>query len=195
MPDTRLVYSLWNLRNNLWMAKSQLCRPSILSNVTTNKNELWKTAIAIRFNLLQVCPSLTPFLFVAWFIPYSYLFECFFFLKFHSIWRPFPLFAFWYISWHNSLKVILTIVHSTVYLFLHRFLILRKKPTSLKLLSAVVVAAGLFISLIPTIFPTVGGKNKAEPANENGTISRIMWPIIFMLGSVRNINMYTYSFT
>ena len=118
-----------------------------------------------------------------------------FFLKFHSIWRPFPLFAFWYISWHNSLKVILTIVHSTVYLFLHRFLILRKKPTSLKLLSAIVVAAGLFISLIPTIFPAVGGKNKAEPANENGTISRIMWPIIFMLGSVRNINMYTYSFT
>ena len=79
MPDTRLVYSLWNLRNNLWMEKSQLCRPSILSKVTKNKNELWKTAIAIRFNLLQVCPSLTPFLFVAWFIPYSYLFECFFF--------------------------------------------------------------------------------------------------------------------
>lgn len=52
------------------------------------------------------------------------------------------------------------------------------------------MAAGLFISLIPTIFPTVGGKNKAEPANENGTISRIMWPIIFMLGSVRNIDLY-----
>ena len=127
---------------------------------------------------------------------YTFLFPFWmFFFKFHSIWRPCPLFECWYISWHNSLKVILTIVHSTVYLFLHRFLILRKKPTSLKLLSAIVVAAGLFISLIPTIFPTVGGKNKAESANENGTISRIMWPIIFMLGSVRNINMYTYSFT
>ena len=173
------------------MAKSQLCRPSILSNVTKNKNELWKTAIAIRFNLLQVCPSLTPFLFVAWFIPYSYLFECCFFKVSLNL-AAVPSVC---ILIHYSLKVILTIVHSTVYLFLHRFLILRKKPTSLKLLSAIVVAAGLFISLIPTIFPTVGGKNKAEPANENGTISRIMWPIIFMLGSVRSINMYTYSFT
>ena len=79
MPDTLLVYSLWNLRNNLsvWMAKLQLCRPSILSNVTKNKIELWKTAIAILFNLLQVCPSVTPFLFVAWFIPYSNFFNVF----------------------------------------------------------------------------------------------------------------------
>ena len=82
--------------------------------------------------------------------------------------------------------MLLTIVHRTVYLFLHRFLILRKKPTSSKLQCAVVVAAGLFICLILTIFPTVGGKNKAEPLNENGTISRVMWPIIFMLGCVRN---------
>ena len=86
--------------------------------------------------------------------------------------------------------MLLTIVHRTVYLFLHRFLILRKKPTSSKLQCAVVVAAGLFICLIPTIFPTVGGKNKTEPLNENGTISRIMWPIIFMLGCVRNIDIY-----
>ena len=42
----------------------QICLPSIISNVTNNKNELWKTVrltsfqkttIATRFNLLQVC--------------------------------------------------------------------------------------------------------------------------------------------
>ena len=40
-----------------------------MSNVTNNKNELYKTTIAIRFNLLEVCLPLPPFLIAFIFIP------------------------------------------------------------------------------------------------------------------------------
>ncbi|KAL9954561.1 hypothetical protein ACROYT_G042117 [Oculina patagonica] len=66
---------------------------------------------------------------------------------------------------------------------LFRLLIVRKKPTLVKLLCGVAVVVGLFICLIPTIFPSVDPK--AEKAkNEAHGVSRVMWPIIFMLGFV-----------
>ena len=51
--------------------------PSIVSKVTNNKKKLFtkagklfaKTTIAMRFNLLQVCPSAPLFVFVVLFIP------------------------------------------------------------------------------------------------------------------------------
>lgn len=64
-----------------------------------------------------------------------------------------------------------------------RLLILRKKPTRLKLLCALVVFVGLFISLIPTIFPQVDPKAE-KTKNEAHGASRVLWPIIFMLGFV-----------
>ena len=47
VPVTR-PHSLYYLRKYLWMTKSQLCAkqiclPRILSNITNNKNGLWKT--------------------------------------------------------------------------------------------------------------------------------------------------------
>ena len=47
-----------------------------MSNVTKNKNELYKTTIAIRFSLLEVCPSLPPFV-IAFFKRFEWLFSCF----------------------------------------------------------------------------------------------------------------------
>ena len=59
----------------------QICPPSIISNVVKNKNELWKTvrltsfqkstAIAICFDLLQVCSFAPPFVFL-YFLCYLY---------------------------------------------------------------------------------------------------------------------------
>lgn len=64
-----------------------------------------------------------------------------------------------------------------------RLVILRKKPTRLKLLCALVVFVGLFVSLIPTIFPQVDPKAE-KTKNEAHGASRVLWPIIFMLGFV-----------
>ena len=71
-------YSLWNLRNYLPMTISELrvkqCLPSIISNVTNNKWALKNcykfsnTTIAIRFNLVQVSPSLPPFVLAVLFV-------------------------------------------------------------------------------------------------------------------------------
>ena len=67
--------------------------------------------------------------------------------------------------------------------FIHRFVILRKRPTRLKLLCAIAVFVGLFVCLIPTIFYSVDPKAK-KTTNEADGVSRVMWPIIFMLGFV-----------
>ena len=53
----------------------QICLPNSVSNITNNKNELCqankfsKTTIAIRFNLLQDCPSVATIPFAVFFIP------------------------------------------------------------------------------------------------------------------------------
>ena len=62
-------------------------------------------------------------------------------------------------------------------------LILRKKPTLLKLSCGVIVVVGLFICLIPTIFPDVDPKVEKRKNDAQG-VSRVMWPMIFMLGFV-----------
>ncbi|XP_027036189.1 uncharacterized protein LOC113664762 [Pocillopora damicornis] len=62
-----------------------------------------------------------------------------------------------------------------------RMLILRKKPTLLKLSCGVIVVVGLFICLIPTIFPDVDPKAEKRKNDAQG-VSRVMWPMIFMLG-------------
>lgn len=66
---------------------------------------------------------------------------------------------------------------------LFRVLIVRKKPTLLKLSCGIIVVVGLFICLIPTIFPKVDPKAEKKK-NEAEGVSRVMWPIIFMLGFV-----------
>ena len=64
----------------------QLCLPLIISNVTNDINELaklrltsfQKTTISIRFNLLQVSPSLPPFRFAMIFIPSCHVLSSYF---------------------------------------------------------------------------------------------------------------------
>jgi len=65
-------------------------------------------------------------------------------------------------------------------------LIVRKRPTLLKLLCGLAVVVGLFVCLIPTIFPGVDPKAEKTKSEANG-VSRVMWPLIFMLGFVSAI--------
>ena len=60
---------------------------------------------------------------------------------------------------------------------------MRKKPTRLKLFCGIIVVVGLFICLIPTIFPEVDPKAEKRKDEAHG-VSRVLWPIIFMLGFV-----------
>ncbi|PFX25296.1 hypothetical protein AWC38_SpisGene10053 [Stylophora pistillata] len=60
-------------------------------------------------------------------------------------------------------------------------LIVRKKPTLLKLSCSIIMVVGLFICLISTIFPEVDPESKERKDVAQG-VSRVMWPIIFMLG-------------
>ncbi|XP_022791170.1 uncharacterized protein LOC111330563 [Stylophora pistillata] len=64
---------------------------------------------------------------------------------------------------------------------LFRMLIVRKKPTLLKLSCSIIMVVGLFICLISTIFPEVDPESKERKDVAQG-VSRVMWPIIFMLG-------------
>jgi len=66
---------------------------------------------------------------------------------------------------------------------LFRVLIVRKRPTLLKLLCGLAVVVGLFVCLIPTIFPGVDPKAEKTKSEANG-VSRVMWPLIFMLGFI-----------
>ena len=67
--------------------------------------------------------------------------------------------------------------------FFFRVIIIRKRPTLLKLLYGLAVVIGLFVCLIPTIFPSVDPKAEKTKTETQG-VSRVMWPIIFMLGFV-----------
>ena len=79
-------YSLRKLRNYLWMTKAQLCAkqkkihlPSLILNITNNKNELWETVGLTHFQNLQsqsvsisfkfVHQGLSSFVFVVLFKP------------------------------------------------------------------------------------------------------------------------------
>ena len=75
-----------------------------------------------------------------------------------------------------------------LFVFLPRVLIVRKRPTLLKLLCGVAVVVGLFVCLIPTIFPSVDPKAEKTKTESHG-VSRVMWPLIFMLGFVSSLCM------
>ena len=74
-----------------------------------------------------------------------------------------------------------------VVFFFHRVLIVRKRPTLLKLLCGLAVLISLFVCLIPTIFPSVDPKAGKTKTETHG-VSRVMWPLIFMLGFVSTCN-------
>jgi len=87
MPITR-PYSLWNLRNYLWMTISevrvkQICFPSTISNVTNDKNELWKTVSLASFQKPQL-QSVSIFKFAIRFKP-PFVFPVLFIPLFHVL--------------------------------------------------------------------------------------------------------------
>ena len=100
--------SPWNLRNYMVMVKPQLrvkknCLPSIISNFTNNKSELWKLAVRLssfQKPLLQSVSIFFKFIHSCLFLyllGYYYLLLSFWgvIFMFHSIWRPLPPFDFW----------------------------------------------------------------------------------------------------
>ena len=62
-----------------------------------------------------------------------------------------------------------------------------------KLLSAAIVVLGLFICLIPTIFPCIDPKasTKRDLGGATG-LARIFWPIAFMFGFVSSFFQVLY---
>ena len=65
----------------------------------------------------------------------------------------------------------------------NRYLFLKKVPTRRKLLSAVAVVLGLFISLIPTFYPHIDPRAVRHLGGATGA-GRVLWPLAFMLGFV-----------
>ena len=70
--------------------------------------------------------------------------------------------------------------------FLLRIIFLRKKPTILKVFCGIVVFIGLFVCFVPIIFPSCSSEanQEARAVVQVDEVSRLIWPIIFMLGSV-----------
>ena len=68
-----------------------------------------------------------------------------------------------------------------------RLILLRKRPTLIKLICAVVVFVGLIFSLVPVITgmnsSSSGGKDEYL---KQSTLARILWPLCFMIGFVRH---------
>ena len=73
-------------------------------------------------------------------------------------------------------------------IYILRLLILRKKPTILKLVSAGIVIVGLVLSLIPVIFGLdADSADKKKEWLLQSTASRILWPLCFMIGFVSTL--------
>lgn len=73
-----------------------------------------------------------------------------------------------------------------------RLIILRKRPTWLKLGAAGAVLIGVAVSIIPVL---AGMDEKSKQGDEKWqiqpTAARILWPLCFMLGFVSSVILYT----
>ena len=72
-------------------------------NFCNFENLFSKTSIAIPFHLLRVCLLFNLLCYL--YLRLMFLAVIF---MFHSFWWGFPLFEFWQISWHSSLKLYIT---------------------------------------------------------------------------------------
>ena len=73
-------------------------------------------------------------------------------------------------------------------ILLFRFILLRKPPTILKLICAIIVFIGLIFSLIPTISGLdKGAAEDKEQYMQQPELNRILWPLIFMFGFVSTV--------
>ena len=72
-----------------------------------------------------------------------------------------------------------------------RYMILRKRPTLRKFLSAMVVLASLFICLIPKIFTSID-PDAGKSGGSSGPRA-ILWPLCFMLGFVSKLVQFIHS--
>ncbi len=65
-----------------------------------------------------------------------------------------------------------------------RFVILRHRPTLLKLSCALFVFLGLILSLIPTITGMEKGSSANNEWLQQSRLGQILWPLCFMFGFV-----------
>lgn len=71
------------------------------------------------------------------------------------------------------------------FLFLNRFIILRRRPTMKKLICTLVVMLCLFVCLMPKIIPSIdNSKSKHSNPNAATGAAAAIWPIIFILSFV-----------
>lgn len=67
----------------------------------------------------------------------------------------------------------------------HSLIILRKKPTLLKLISAGLVTIGLVVALVPVITGLDKGSEEGKHEwAQQPTVARVLWPVCFMIGFV-----------
>lgn len=71
-----------------------------------------------------------------------------------------------------------------IFCFIIRFLLLRKRPSGLKIIAAAAVLIAEFIALIPSIFPSLQStKTKEEEGGASG-VAGVLWPLCYALGYV-----------
>ena len=69
------------------------------------------------------------------------------------------------------------------FLYFCRFIFLRKRPTVLKFICALLVLLGLVLSVIPVIF-NMDKDSGSDDWKKQSTVGRILWPLCFMFGFV-----------
>lgn len=70
----------------------------------------------------------------------------------------------------------------------HRFIVLRKKPTTRKFLCGMIVLLSLFICLLPSIFPKQLDPHKGQEKGEGASgTAGVLWPLCFMIGFVSRL--------
>jgi len=132
LPIT-LPYAPWNLtltkklrkRQNHSFFSNKFISQAFYQVLQTTKNELWKTVrltsfqnptTEIRFNLLQVCPSVSTFVFAVLLMPsFNVLSDCF---LFYLIMEQFLLLEFWQNSWHSFFNTLAIFLALSEFIFL-----------------------------------------------------------------------------
>lgn len=83
----------------------------------------------------------------------------------------------------------LIVLSKCTYHFILSFIVLRRKPTSLKTFCASVIVVAEFVSLVPAIFHLGSENYSHEEGGAKGTEAAV-WTILFVVAMVRNHELY-----
>ena len=64
---------------------------------------------------------------------------------------------------------------------------LKKRPTLRKFICGMLVVVGLFICLLPSIFPSTNPTKSDDDHGGATGIAKVLWPMCFMFGFVSTI--------